>query len=61
MPSWGLQPNQPLQLKVKKDQVLMPVDATADTNFRFTTSWESYADAQPTGNILKSTLDPAFT
>jgi hypothetical protein len=61
MPSWGLQPNQPLQLKVKKDQVLMPVDATADMNFRFTTSWESYTDAQPTGNILNSTLYPAFT
>ena len=61
MPSWGLQPNQPLQLKVKKDQMLMPVDATADMNFRFTASWESYTDAQPTSNVLQSTLYPGFT
>ena len=47
IPNWGLQPNRPLQLKVKKNQVLMPVADTADLSFQFTTSWTAYTDAQP--------------
>ena len=47
LPQWGFTPNQPLTLKVKRNQELLATSATADLSFSFASSWHSYTDSAP--------------